>query len=206
MLTGSLEGDYNPLSESQSYPAKPKGMSGEERKRLKAEGLLFQEPKSLVALAAGVGRDWPDARGVFASEDRHFAAWVNDEEHVTLVSSRKDGDLKAAFASICAAEKSLGLALQQDGYSFARCDRLGYITGMPERLGTGLSISVTLRLPLMAAGASLLQLVAEHGLKVVGFGRGGIVEVASKATLGVSEADLVSQTAAACTRLLEAEG
>jgi len=205
-LSGALEGEYYPLAASGSYPAKPKGMLPSDAKDLEAAGVLFKEPKAHQQLAAGFGRDWPDARGVFASDDRGFAAWVNEEEHVTLLSTRKDGDLKAAFASLCAAEKALGLALQQDGYSFAHCDRLGYLTAMPERLGTGITISVTLPLPNLAGKPELAQLCAANGLRVASTGRGGAVEVVSQATLGVSEAAVVSATAAACSQLLRAEG
>jgi len=203
-LTGALQGEYFPLAGSGSCSAKPKAMPSSVSGALESEGLLFKEPKSHSLLAAGVGRDWPDARGVFASGDHSFAAWINEEEHVTLLSSRKDGDFQAAFSNLCSAEKALDSALKQDGCGFAREERLGYLTAMPERLGTALTVSATLRLPHLSTSSDLPQICASKGLKVVSKGRDGTVEVASQATLGVSEASLV--TASACSQLLQAEG
>ena len=62
-LTGELKGDYYPLHGSQSYAAKPNGMSEEKEEALRKNGNLFQEPDSTLLLSSGCGRHWPDARG-----------------------------------------------------------------------------------------------------------------------------------------------
>ena len=62
-LTGDLKGDYYPLHGSQSYAAKPNGMSEEKEESLRKNGNLFQEPDSTLLLSSGCGRHWPDARG-----------------------------------------------------------------------------------------------------------------------------------------------
>jgi len=118
------------------------------------------------------------------------------------LASRKDGDVKAAFACVCAAEKALSLLLQQDGRTFARSEALGFLTAMPERLGTGMTLSATLRLRGLANSAELLQLCAQLGVKVVSQARNGTVEIATQATFGVSEASLVDTMLCACRELL----
>merc|ERR1719321_369227 len=64
-MKGDLKGDYFPLNGSHSYPPKPNGMSVEEEEALRKMGNLFQEPDSTLLLASGMGRHWPDGRGVF---------------------------------------------------------------------------------------------------------------------------------------------
>merc|ERR1711959_272326 len=60
-----LKGDYYPLAFSKSYMPKPGGMSYAEEERMRADHFLFQEPDSALLLSSGMGRHWPDARGVF---------------------------------------------------------------------------------------------------------------------------------------------
>merc|ERR1719389_1449969 len=64
-MQGDLAGDYFPLNGSRSYPPKPNGMSVEKEEELRKCGNLFQEPDSTLLLASGMGRHWPDGRGVF---------------------------------------------------------------------------------------------------------------------------------------------
>jgi len=204
-LTGTLEGEYFPLTSSSSYGLKPCGMGQDDAKELKADGILFQEPKAPELLAAGVGRDWPDARGVFTSKDHRFAAWVNEEEHLSLIVSRQDGNLKDAFACLCSVEKALSHSLQQEGHAFSCSERLGFLMAMPERLGTGFSVSVTLRLPKLAVSANLSSLCLSHGLRLISATRDGVVKVENRSTFGVSEAGLVSAMTDACKTLLASE-
>merc|ERR1719272_1368860 len=69
-MEGDLKGDYFPLHGSQSYAAKPTGMTEEKEDQLRKTGNLFQEPDSTLLLASGMGRHWPDGRGVFETRAR----------------------------------------------------------------------------------------------------------------------------------------
>ena len=64
-MEGDLAGDYFPLHGSRSYGPKPGGMTHEEEESLRSQGNLFQEPDSTLLLASGMGRHWPDGRGIF---------------------------------------------------------------------------------------------------------------------------------------------
>ncbi len=67
-MTGEFKGDYFPLNGSKSYAPKPSGMSAEKEESLRHCGNLFQEPDSTLLLASGMGRHWPDARGIFHND------------------------------------------------------------------------------------------------------------------------------------------
>merc|ERR1719478_1266014 len=79
-----LAGNYYPLAHSTTYGPRPNGMTEEEANALEKCHFLFGEPRSRESLSSGVGRDWPEARGVFASRSRQFVAWVNEEDHLLV--------------------------------------------------------------------------------------------------------------------------
>ena len=54
-LSGDLKGKYYAL----------KGMSEAEQQTLIDDHFLFDKPVSPLLLASGMGRDWPDARGIW---------------------------------------------------------------------------------------------------------------------------------------------
>merc|ERR1719313_1512088 len=80
-MAGDLKGDYYPLHGSRSYPPKPNGMSEEDEEKLRSQGNLFQEPDSTLLLASGMGRHWPDGRGIFCNDNRNLFVWVGEEDH-----------------------------------------------------------------------------------------------------------------------------
>merc|ERR1712166_1018583 len=80
------KGDYFPLHGSKSYTAKPSGMSLDKEEELRSCGNLFQEPDSTLLLASGMGRHWPDGRGVFENQGKNLFVWVGEEDHMRIVS------------------------------------------------------------------------------------------------------------------------
>merc|ERR1740127_291854 len=86
MTDPELKGEYFPLNGSRSYEPKPNGMSLEKEEELRKCGNLFQEPDSTLLLASGMGRHWPDGRGVFANEAGNLYVWVGEEDHLRIVS------------------------------------------------------------------------------------------------------------------------
>jgi len=218
-LTGTLRGEYYPLCASSSHPSKPGGMSTDDERRLRSSDVLFGEPRTPLKLSIGLGRDWPDARGVFVSggkEDQGtgsmLCAWINEDEHLSLIVRQTgSGDISSsgvarrAFDQLCSAEHHLQAALQQQGRGFARSQRWGFITALPERLGTGLSVSVRLKLPRLTAAPEIGNLCAAEGLQITARAPGGVIEVSNRVSLGVSEVELVNLTMAACARLVAAD-
>merc|ERR1712185_850130 len=88
-MQGDLKGDYYPLHGSRSYPPKPNGMSEEKEEELRKCGNLFQEPDSTLLLASGMGRHWPDARGVFHNNEKSLFVCFGEEDHRRIVSMRR---------------------------------------------------------------------------------------------------------------------
>ena len=69
-------GTYHPLSK----------MTQQEIDDLVDAHFLFAKPASDFMRNAGMGRDWPDARGIFYNEAKSFIIWVNEEDHIRIIS------------------------------------------------------------------------------------------------------------------------
>lgn len=90
-LDGEFKGKYYPL----------KDMSDKEQEQLIADHFLFDKPVSPLLLAAGMARDWPDARGIFHNDNKTFLVWVNEEDHLRVISMQKGGNMKEVFKRFC---------------------------------------------------------------------------------------------------------
>ena len=53
---------------------------------------LFDKPVSPLLLSSGMGRDWPDARGIWHNNRRTFLVWVNEEDHTRVISMQTGGE------------------------------------------------------------------------------------------------------------------
>ena len=70
--------------------------------------------------------------------------WVNEEDHLQIISMQQGTDLGLVFRRLCNAVKAIEANKQM---SFAHDERLGYLTSCPSNLGTTLRASVLVKLP-----------------------------------------------------------
>jgi len=223
ILVGALEslddnetrGNYYPLRGSTSYELQPDGMTEETEEDLRRDGFAFLEPDSAVMLSSGMGRHWPEARGIFVARSRHLVAWVNEEDHLRLISLQNGADLRKAFARLSGAMAGLQGALERQRHAFAYGGErgLGYLSSCPSNLGTGLRASVMLRIPLLTAQRGFpaickaLHLQARSGIVAPGgsSGAAGVWDISNSDCLGRSEADYVNEVILGCAQLVEME-
>ena len=134
-MEGDLKGDYLPLHASKSYPPKPDGMSHEEGEALRAAGNLFQEPDSTLLLASGMGRHWPDGRGIFHNTAKNLFVWVNEEDHLRIVSMQglrsgptvEGKNIKEVFGRFIRACDEVQKVLKDKGYDFMHNENHGWV-------------------------------------------------------------------------------
>jgi protein-arginine kinase len=138
------------------------------RRTLEAHKLCFDANDRYLE-AAGITRDWPEARGLWCGDDRRLVVWVNEEDHLRIIASSPRGDLSSCLTRV----RELGWALE-DLLGFHHDHRLGYLASCPSNVGTGLRASAVLRLPRLArAPDRLREIVAAHGLDL----RGGAISM-----------------------------
>ncbi|XP_041355015.1 taurocyamine kinase-like [Gigantopelta aegis] len=182
-LSGGLKGTYYPLA----------GMSKETQDQLTEEHFLFNDHDRFLKVAGGYN-DWPTGRGIFYNEDKTFLVWVNEEDHLRLISMQKGGDIAAIYTRLVTAIKELGNTL-----TFAHDDRLGFVTFCPSNLGTTLRASVHIKIPHLSARKDFKNLCEKYKLQARGIhgehteSEGGVYDISNKRRLGLTEIDAVKE-------------
>ena len=50
--------------------------------------------------SAGGYDDWPNGRGIFMNKDKNFIVWVNEEDHIRIISMQKGANLKEVWGRL----------------------------------------------------------------------------------------------------------
>ena len=190
-LRGDLAGCYLPLNE----------MDNDTNDDLIQRHILFDNPDEW-SITAGLGRDWPDARGVFVNVDDlddtpDFVVWVNEEDHLRIMCLRKGGDIFAVFEKLVRGVDALERGLASRGYEFLHDDHLGYVVGCPTNLGTGMRASMHVKLIKISTLPGFERLCTRMGLEVRGkhgekdSRHAGIFDLSNRHRLGFSEVELI---------------
>merc|ERR1719352_1930239 len=205
-MEGDLKGEYFPLNGSRSYAKKPSGMSLEKEEELRKTGNLFQEPDSTLLLASGMGRHWPDARGVFHNDSKNLFVWFGEEDHLRIVSmqGKRSGptpegkDIREVTARFMRACDAVQQVLRAQGSDFMHDRNLGWILTCPSNLGTGLRAGTMVNLPNLSSRPDWKKMIGRMGLQVRGTGgvdsasTGGTWDVSNADRIGKGEVDLVN--------------
>uniref|UniRef100_A0AAX7VLU5 Creatine kinase S-type, mitochondrial n=1 Tax=Astatotilapia calliptera TaxID=8154 RepID=A0AAX7VLU5_ASTCA len=200
-LKGDLSGRYYSLGD----------MTEREQQQLIDEHFLFDKPVSPLLTAAGMARDWPDARGIWHNNEKNFLIWINEEDHTRVISMEKGGNMKRVFERFCRGLKQVEHLIQERGWEFMWNERLGYILTCPSNLGTGLRAGVHIRLPLLSKDARFKKILDNLRLQKRGTGgvdtaaTGDTFDISNLDRLGKSEVELVQLVIDGVNYLIECE-
>lgn len=124
-------------------------MSEDEIKELVDKHFLFRGKDKMQA-ASGYHADWPHGRGIFVSNDEKFLMWLNEGDHLRIISMEQGGDIPSVFDRLgrgaAAVEKGLKEVTKRDEV-YMSSPVLGMITCCPTNLGTGMRGSVHIIIP-----------------------------------------------------------
>lgn len=196
-LTGTLKGKYYSLST----------MSDEERHQLVEDHFLFTNGDKYLE-SAGLERDWPEARGIFTNDNKTFLVWVNEEDHLRIISIQKGSDISTILKRLSNAISTIEKKLK-----FSYDEHLGYTASCPTNIGTGLRASMHVRLPkLTGANPKLLYEIADkYELQIRGTHgehtetKDGIMDVSNRKRIGRSEVKLVQDVYDGLRAMIRAE-
>jgi creatine kinase len=195
-ITGELKGTYYPLA----------GMTKEVQQKLIDDHFLFKEGDRFLQ-AANACRYWPVGRGIFHNDDKTFLIWVNEEDHLRIISMQMGGDLGAVYRRMVAGASAIEKTLP-----FSRNDRFGFLTFCPTNLGTTIRASVHIKVPKLAANYEKLEEVAgKYSLQVRGTrgehteAEGGIYDISNKRRLGLTEFQAVKEMQDGILELIKIE-
>lgn len=157
--------------------------------------------------AAGINSDFPKGRGVFSSSDRKLIVWVNEEDHLRIMSLEKTSDLSAAFHRLYQALQALGARLE-----FAWDRTYGYLTSCPTNLGTAMRAGVHIRLEKLNRKKEILnKLAREHHLQIRGTQgektrvEDAVFDISNAQRLGISESNIIQNLHKGISAIINAE-
>jgi len=195
-LTGELAGTYYPLT----------GMTKETQQKLIDDHFLFKEGDRFLQ-AANACRYWPTGRGIYHNDAKTFLVWVNEEDHLRIISMQDGGDLGAVYKRMV-----LGVTEIEKKLKFSRNERFGYLTFCPTNLGTTIRASVHIALPKLAADKTKLDATAaKYSLQVRGTSGehtesiGGVYDISNKRRLGLTEGQAVKEMQDGILELIKIE-
>merc|ERR1712136_348515 len=174
---GDLKGKYFPLYE----------MTEAAQDQLIADHFLFDKPVSPLLTCAGMARDWPDGRGIWHNEAKNFLVWVNEEDHLRVISMEKSGNIKGVFKRFCEGLTKVEGLMKQNDHEYMWNEHLGYILTCPSNLGTGLRAGVHVKIPLLSGHDRFGEVL--KNLRLQKRGTGGVDTAATGGTFDISNAD-----------------
>ncbi|NXS58132.1 KCRB kinase, partial [Brachypteracias leptosomus] len=200
-LEGDLKGKYYAL----------RNMTDAEQQQLIDDHFLFDKPVSPLLLASGMARDWPDARGIWHNDNKTFLVWINEEDHLRVISMQKGGNMKEVFTRFCTGLTQIETLFKSKNYEFMWNPHLGYILTCPSNLGTGLRAGVHIKLPNLGKHEKFGEILKRLRLQKRGTGGvdtaavGGVFDVSNADRLGFSEVELVQMVVDGVKLLIEME-
>ncbi len=148
-------------------------------------------------------------RGVAVSDGEVLSIMVNEEDHLRIQVMKSGMQLTSALAQ---ANRADDLIESHVEYAYDR--DLGYLTGCPTNVGTGLRVSVMLHLPALVITRQVnkaVQALSKINLAVRGLygegtdATGHFYQISNQATLGKSEQQLITTVERAIPEIVNYE-
>lgn len=188
-------------------------MSNSQHEDLVKRQLLFTNPDEF-AISAGMGRDWPDGRGIYCDswddDLPHIMMWVNAQDHLWIISNAKGGDVQGVFTRLSIAVRSLEKSLNDRGHAFVEDPSLGFLNTSPVDIGTALRASLYVKLVRLGQKPGFDELVRRlrleaRPLKYQSQSYTGMFDIANLEALGKTEVDLINIMIEGVGTLIELE-
>ena len=183
-LDGDLVGYYRPLNR----------ISAKDQNQLIEEHLLFKQGDRFLESANAL-RYWPDGRGIFLNSDSTLVVWVNEEDHMRIISMQGGGALDQVYDRFVRAVTKLGERLP-----FSISQRLGSLTFCPTNLGTSIRASVHIKLPHLGKDRKILEDTADRfNLQVRGTSgehseaKDFVYDISNRRRLGLTEIEALRE-------------
>uniref|UniRef100_A0AC34FTT1 Arginine kinase n=1 Tax=Panagrolaimus sp. ES5 TaxID=591445 RepID=A0AC34FTT1_9BILA len=178
------------------------GMTKEIQQKLIADHSLFKEGDRHLQ-HANACKFWPKGRGIFHNDDKTFLVWVNEEDHLRLISMEQGSDVGNVLDRLIRGVKTI-----ESSFSFSRDPHLGFLTFCPANLGSTIRASVQIKLPRISGlrhSVNYLKALCERNKLQIRESAGGIYYVSNKDCIGVTEFDAVKQMYDGVKHLIAAE-
>lgn len=196
VFPGNLSGRYWPLE----------GMEQAQQIKMQEQNLLFKAGDRFQH-AAGINSNFPQGRGVFLSSDNKLRIWVNEEDHLRIISQQSSSDLSGVFNKLTKA-----LHFLEPNLVFERDDFYGYLTTCPTNIGTSMRAGVHIRLRELQNKIELLNTITRaHNLQIRGTKgektevENGVFDISNRQRLGITEMEIIRTLHRGLSEIIEME-
>ncbi|KAL3083454.1 hypothetical protein niasHS_011256 [Heterodera schachtii] len=186
------------------YPIE--GMANDVQNQLIADHLLIKEG-DLFLQQANAYCHWPTGRGIFHNAKKSFLVWVNEEDHIPIISMQNGGNVGQVLECLIKGVRAI-----ESKVTFLRDDRLGWLTFCPSNLGTAVRASVLIRLSKISEDDNISKgLCGDLKLDARGIhgkhseSADGVYDISNKVRLGLTEFDAVKLMYDGVKKLIEWE-
>jgi hypothetical protein len=124
-------------------------MSDEQRQGLIDDHFLFRGKDKMQA-ASGYHEYWPEGRGVFHNKEKTFVNWLNEGDHLRIISMEQGGDVLGVFTRLAEGAKMIKAGVEAETgakEAFMMHPIFGSLTCCPSNIGTGMRGSVHILVP-----------------------------------------------------------
>lgn len=195
-LEGDLAGKYFSFNQ----------IDGHRYQFLKEKNLLFEKGDRFQD-AAGINSDFPKGRGIFFTPDERLRVWLNEEDHLRIISQDVSSDLSGVFNHFVQA-----IHVLEEKLTFAQDEIHGYLTSCPTNVGTSMRAGVHIHLERLQHNRPLLAAITEaHNLQIRGTQgektsvENGIFDISNRQRYGISEVDIIKTLHRGLLAVIEAE-
>lgn len=195
-LTGNLKGSYYSLELDDKEKLNP----------LKTKNLGFQKGDRFQD-AAGINSDFPKYRGVYLSFDEQLMVWINEEDHLRIISLEKSSDISSVYKRLCQTVTALNQSLD-----FAWDSTYGNLTSCPTNIGTAMRAGVHIQLEKLEKNKDILfKLIKAYNLQIRGTCgektkiQNAVFDISNYQRFGVSESEILLNLHAGLVAIIKAE-
>ncbi len=195
-LSGNLKGHYTSFEQADAVHLS----------QFEKDNLLFKKGDRFQE-AAGFNTDFPKHRGVFHSSDKKFIAWINEEDHLRIISLEKSSNLTDVFNRMSKIITALNVVLD-----FVHNQAYGFLTSCPTNIGTTMRAGVHIRLEKLEQNIELLNTIAnQHNLQIRGTGgektqvEQAVFDISNLQRLGITESQIIQTLHKGLTAIIQAE-
>ena len=105
------------------------------------------------------------------NDKKNFLVWVNEEDHLRVISMQKGGNINEVFKRWCTGLQLIEKHMKSSGHEYMWNQHLGYILTCPSNLGTGVRAGVHLKIPLLSKQAKFEEILKKLRLQKRGTGK-----------------------------------
>merc|ERR1719478_1140926 len=115
-------------------------------------------------------RNWPHARGIYHNEAKTALVWVNEEDHLRIISMQKGPNIREVFDRFALLVNAVEAACVKAGKALEISEKYGNILSCPSNCGTGLRASMMIQVPLASKEPEFKKWCADRSLQARGSG------------------------------------